>query len=260
MDLHVGTSGFSYEAWRGRFYPEDVAAKQMLTFYAQQLSAVEINNTFYRMPKAALLESWAGQVPDGFSFTLKAARRITHIKRLRDTADDVAYLYRVASGLGDKRGAILFQLPPTVKKDVGLLREFLAALPRDHRAAIEFRNASWHVDEVYGVLHDARCALCSADTEDEPEPPVVSTAELGYIRLRRPGYDDAALAGWAQRIRAQPWTDAHVFFKHEDAALGPRLAMRFREIFDQSAARGLPPWRAEREREAAEGATMKGTR
>jgi uncharacterized protein YecE (DUF72 family) len=147
-----------------------------------------------------------------------------------------------------------------LKKDVGLLREFVAALPGDHRAAIEFRNASWHVDEVYGVLRDACCALCSADTEEEPEAPFVATAELGYIRLRRPGYDDAALAAWAQRIRAQPWMDAHVFFKHEDEALGPRLAIRFREIFDESAARGLPPWRAEREREEAEGRAVKGRR
>jgi uncharacterized protein YecE (DUF72 family) len=245
MRLQVGTSGFSYDAWRGSFYPGDLPGTEMLRFYARHLSAVEINNTFYRMPKPALLEGWAAQVPSDFVLALKAPRRITHIKKLRDVADDVAYLDKVAAALGDRRGPILFQLPPYLRKDVALLRDFLALLPAEQRAAIEIRHPSWLDDEVYEALRAARVALCVADAGEEFDAPLLATAPFGYLRLRRQDYDEAMLASWAERIRTQPWQDVMVFFKHEDAGIGPALAARFRSLFVDGRSLRAPAWRAE---------------
>ena len=244
MELHVGTSGFSYEKWRGSFYPEDLASGEMLRFYAGQLSSVEINNTFYRMPKRALLEGWSRQVPPQFVFALKAPKRITHIKKLREVADDVTYLHRVAASLAEHRGPILFQLPPYLRKDVPLLRDFLALLPDDPRAVIEVRHRSWLDDEVYEVLRGHAAALCIADAGEEFDAPLLATASFGYLRLRREGYDEAALASWAARVHEQPWQRVFVFFKHEDAGVGPALAARFRSLFVDGRSLAVPPWRA----------------
>jgi len=247
MQLQVGTSGFSYDAWRGSFYPQDLPGGAMLRFYAQNLSAVEINNTFYRMPRPAVLEGWAAQVPAGFVFALKAPRRITHIKKIRDVADDVGYLDKVASSLGAHRGPILFQLPPYLRKDVALLRDFLALLPPGCRAVLEFRHASWLDDEVYDTLRAAQAALCVADAGEEFDSPLLATAPFGYLRLRRQDYDEAALASWAERVQAEPWQDVSVFFKHEDAGIGPALAARFRSLFVDGRSLRAPAWRAEAE-------------
>ncbi|HEY8518140.1 MAG TPA: DUF72 domain-containing protein [Candidatus Binatia bacterium] len=248
MELRVGTSGFSYDAWRGAFYPSDLPAKAMLAFYARHLDAVEINNTFYRMPKTALLEGWAAQVPDTFSFALKASRRITHIKKLRDVADEVAYLYRVADVLGARRGPVLFQLPPSLQKDVALLRDFLATVPEGHQAAVEFRHRSWLDDEVLGVLQAANAALCVADAGEDTDAPLTATTTFGYLRLRREDYDEAALARWAERVHEQPWQRVWAFFKHEDEGIGPALAARFRSLFVDGRSLAIPPWRATAER------------
>ena len=229
MRMAVGTSGFAYKEWKGSFYPEDLPAAGMLAFYASRFPAVEINNTFYRMPTEKVLLQWAAQVPDGFTFVLKASQRITHHARLRDADELVEYFTRTASTLGPKLGPTLFQLPPNMKKDVGRLREFLALLPRRWRAAFEFRHASWFDDEIYAALRETNAALCVADTDDG-EGQVVPTADWGYLRLRREAYDDAALAAWAERVASQPWTEALVFFKHEDEGAGPRLAARFAEF------------------------------
>ncbi len=254
MDLRVGTSGFSYDAWRGPSNPPDLPAADMLRFYAEHLDAVKINNTFYRMPKAELLEAWAAKVPRHFSFALKASRRITHIKRLRDASDEVAYLYRVAAALGERRGPVLFQLPPHLRRDVPLLCDFLAVLPEGHRAAFEFRHPSWLDDEVYDALRASGAALCVADAGEECDAPLLATASFGYLRLRRQDYDERALAGWAERVRSQPWASVHVFFKHEDEGLGPALAARFRSLFVEGRSLAAPPWRAERQLEAAQAA------
>ncbi len=229
MRVRVGTSGYAYKEWKGSFYPEELPDRAMLRFYAGQFDTVEINNTFYRMPTAELLGGWAGQVPPGFSFVLKAPRRITHVRRLQGAAEDIAHLLRTAAGLGPRLGPILFQLPPFLKKDAGRLREFAAALPAGFRAAIEFRNRSWRDEEVDAILRDHGIALVVADAEEE-QPPVVPTAPFGYLRLRREGYDATALAAWARTVLAQPWEEAHVFFKHEDEAAGPRLAAEFRRL------------------------------
>ena len=229
--LRTGTSGFSYKEWKGSFYPEKLPATKMLEYYSQRLSSVEINNTFYRMPRAGMLEKWASQVPRDFSFVLKANRRITHMKRLKDADDPLDYQVRTAVGaLGDRLGPILFQLPPYLRKGVERLRDFLAILPDGVRAAFEFRHESWFVDEVYQALADRGAALVTADT-GEGDAPVVETASFGYARLRRPGYDEDALLEWAEALDRPAWSDVYVFFKHEDEGAGPRMAGAFRDAW-----------------------------
>jgi uncharacterized protein YecE (DUF72 family) len=228
MKLFVGTSGYSYKEWVGSFYPPKTPANQMLRFYGGQFQTVEFNNTFYRMPQESMLERWAGEVPETFRFVIKAPKRITHDRRLRGVEEETRHLLTVASVLGPRLGPLLFQLPPFSKKDVDALRDFLPRLGLA-RAAFEFRHESWIDDEVHGTLRAHGAALCLADTE-EAEPPLVATARWGYLRLRRPDYDDASLATWAQRVRAQPWDEAFVFFKHEDEGKGPALARRFLEL------------------------------
>ncbi|HET8539876.1 MAG TPA: DUF72 domain-containing protein [Anaeromyxobacter sp.] len=226
MRVLAGTSGYSYPAWKGSFYPEKMPASRMLAAYAERLPAVEINATFYRMPAARTLAAWRGQVPPAFVFALKGPQRVTHLKRLAGVADDVGFFHSVAAELGPALGPVLWQLPPSLARDLPRLRDFLALLPRGGRAAFEFRHASWHDDEVLAALAGAGAALCIADDE-ERSTPAVATAPFGYLRLRRPDYDDAALARWADTVRAQRWDDAFVFFKHEDEARGPAYALRF---------------------------------
>jgi uncharacterized protein YecE (DUF72 family) len=226
MRVLAGTSGFSYKEWRGSFYPEDLPADEMLAYYSAKLPAVEINNTFYRMPKPALLEGWAAQVPADFRFILKASQRITHRKRLKEAGDEVAYFFQTAATLGDRLGPTLVQLPPNLRKDLPRLEAFLGVLPEGARAAFEFRHDSWFEDDVYAALRAKGAALCIAEDE-ELATPLVATAPWGYLRLRRQDYDDAAVAAWAEKVRAQAWSEAFVFFKHEDAGSGPRLAADF---------------------------------
>jgi uncharacterized protein YecE (DUF72 family) len=233
MRLAVGTSGFAYDEWKGGFYPPDLKAAEYLRFYASRLGAVEINNTFYRMPKERVLLEWGAQVPPDFTFALKASMRITHRRRLKECAPELAYWYQQASALGSRLGATLFQLPPNLKKDLPRLIDFLTLLPAGARAALEFRHPSWFDDDVFTLLRQHDAALVHAEfapEEAELEVPFLATASWGYLRLRHPAYDDAALAAHAARVRTQPWTDAFVFFKHEDAGAGPRLAARFREL------------------------------
>jgi uncharacterized protein YecE (DUF72 family) len=230
MRVLAGTSGFSYREWKGSFYPEDLPAEAMLRHYAERLPAVEINNTFYRMPKPALLEGWATQVPEAFRFVLKASQRITHHKRLKDAGEEVAYFFRVASTLGERLGPALFQLPPNLKKDLPRLEAFLGTIPEGRRSAFEFRHASWFEEDVFGALRSRGAALCIAEDEDLATP-LVATADWGYLRLRRQDYTEADVAAWAERVRGQKWSEAYVFFKHEDAGSGPKLAARLQGLF-----------------------------
>jgi len=220
----VGTSGYSYKEWKGIFYPEKLPQKEMLEYYATQLSTVEINNTFYRMPRASVVEGWGEKVPETFRFVFKASQRITHFKRLKNAEDETGYLIATLENLGDRLGAILFQMPPNMKKDLERLHDFLGTLPKGIKGALEFRHDSWRDDAVFDALRAHNLAWCIADTEKEDDTPMVSTADWGYLRLRRPDYDAAALDAWVERIGAQQWQYAFVFFKHEDAGAGPRLA------------------------------------
>jgi uncharacterized protein YecE (DUF72 family) len=231
MQILVGTSGFSYAPWRGSFYPEKLPASRMLAYYAERLPAVEINNTFYRMPNPETLRNWAAETPPAFRFVIKSPRRITHERKLADVGDSLARLHEAAGALGDKLGPVLFQLPPFLRKDVPLLATFLAQLPPGMRAALEFRHASWFDPEVYETLRGRDAALCIAESE-ELATPLEATATWGYLRLRRQDYGEAELASWAERLRAQSWSTAYVFFKHEDEGKGPALAGRLREILE----------------------------
>jgi uncharacterized protein YecE (DUF72 family) len=218
--LIAGASGYSYKEWQGTFYPEKIRPDAMLAFYARHLPTVEINNTFYQMPKAAVLEAWSAATPETFRFAIKASRRITHDARLKseDAADPVAFLYRTLATLGDKRGPVLFQLPPFLRKDLPRLEGFLALLPDDHRAAFEFRNESWFDDDVYAALRHAGAALCLSERSDGEPPPLVETAPFGYVRLRLEQYGDDELGRWAERLAATSWREAYVYFMHEPPA------------------------------------------
>ena len=232
MRVRVGTSGYSYKEWKGTFYPDDLPAAKMLSFYATHFDSVEINNTFYRMPDVKTVEKWGTEVPDSFVFVLKAPQRITHQKRLGDVSDDLHFFYEAASVLGSKLGPVLYQLPPFAKKDAQKLQEFTRRLPKDRRAAFEFRHASWFDDEIYSILRDCDAALCAADTDEveDPDSVLVPTASWGYLRLRRTEYADGEIAKWAERVRAQKWSDGFVFFKHEDEGKGPKFAREFLKV------------------------------
>jgi uncharacterized protein YecE (DUF72 family) len=228
----AGASGYSFKEWKGDFYPEKIKPDEMLAFYSQQLPTVEINNTFYQMPKVAVLESWAKTTPEAFRFSIKASRRITHMSRLKaDTAaDSVRFLYEKLKTLGGKRGPVLFQLPPFLKKDLPRLTEFLALLPEGHRAAFEFRNQTWFDDDVYAALRSAGASLCLSEREDNAPPPLVETAQWGYVRLRLETYSEAALQQWAGRLAATAWNPVYVYFMHEPTAPAyARTLMQFVE-------------------------------
>ena len=232
MIVRAGTSGFSYDEWKGSFYPEDLASGDMLDYYAARFDTVEVNNTYYRMPKESVLRGWAEQVPETFRFVLKANRRITHFKKLKGSAtEDMEYFWSQAETLGDRLGPILVQLPPNFHKNADRLRDFLDALPDDVRPAFEFRHESWWDDDVYDALRDRNAALVIAQT-DEYETPLVATADWGYLRLRKGAYDADEIGEWAERVQAQAWDEAYVFFKHEEAGTGPRLARELLEAAD----------------------------
>jgi uncharacterized protein YecE (DUF72 family) len=230
MKIRTGTSGYSFKEWKGNFYPPDLSTTGMLPFYAKHFTTVEIHSTFYRMPSEKMLLKWAAQVPDGFAFVLKAPRRITYDKRLKNVAENVAYLLKAVAALGKSRGPLLFQLPPSFRKDLACLHDFLGSLPPDGQPAFEFRHQSWFDDEVLAVLREHNATLCFADAETELNVPFAATAERGYVRLRGPDYSDRDLHDWAKRIQDQPWKEAFVFFKHEEAGKGPQFATRFLEI------------------------------
>jgi uncharacterized protein YecE (DUF72 family) len=235
MRLLAGTSGYSYKEWLGHFYPEKLPASEMLRYYAQRFSTVEINNTFYRMPTPSMLAQWTEEVPDHFCFALKAPRRITHDKRLRESESNVAEFVRRADTLGSKLGVLLFQLPPYLKKDLPRLRDFLGLLPPGKRVAFEFRHASWQDDEVYETLRSRSAILCVTDT-DEGDTPFVATSDCGYVRLRRTQYDDNELRAWAARIAETTVAQTYVYFMHEDEALGTRFALRLNALWAEIAA------------------------
>ena len=230
MKFWIGTSGFQYTEWKGNFYPEDLPTAKMLPFYAERLSTTEINYTFHRIPAPKTIDNWKALTPTNFRFALKAPQKITHWSKLRDCADNLRYFHDVISALGEKLGPVLFQLPPNFKKDNLVLGDFLNGLPGGMRAAFEFRHESWFDDEVFETLRARSAALCIADTE-KLETPKVATTDYGYLRLRREDYVKSDVERWTEFVRGQTgcWTSAFIYFKHEEAGIGPKLA---REMID----------------------------
>jgi uncharacterized protein YecE (DUF72 family) len=226
MKLWIGTSGYSYKEWKGKFYPEDLKAARMLSYYAERLGTVEINNTFYRMPTRKLLEGWAAQVPDAFRFVLKMPQKVTHYKRLKDVDEETGYLAETLPALGQKLGALLVQIPPNFSRDDARLSTFLDRLS-GARAALEVRHPSWLDPAVFAILEKHGVALVASQTDEAPEPQVVRTASWGYLRLRKTAYEPSELSEWSRRIAAQGWQEAFVFFKHEQIA--PDLAQKLSE-------------------------------
>jgi uncharacterized protein YecE (DUF72 family) len=231
MKFWIGTSGFQYAEWKGNFYPEDLPAAKMLPFYAERLATTEINYTFHRIPAAKTIDNWKQLTPENFRFALKAPQKITHWSKLRDCADTLRYFYDVASGLGEKLGPVLFQLPPNFKKDAFVLGDFVNSLPGGMRTAFEFRHESWFDDEVFEMLKARQTALCIADTE-KLETPKVATADYAYLRLRREDYEKIDVEHWAEFVREQSshWDDVFIYFKHEEAGIGPKLARQMMEL------------------------------
>jgi uncharacterized protein YecE (DUF72 family) len=230
QSIYVGTSGYSYKEWEGKFYPMDLPVRQMLRFYGERFRTVEINSTFNGTPKTSALERWVEAVGGDFKFALKAPRQITHLKMLKDVGDLVSNLLATTGVLSEHQGPVLFQLPPKLKKDISRLRAFLALLPLQRCAAFEFRHPSWFDDEVFGLLRDHRAALCVADADGDLEVPFTATADWGYLRLRRSNYSDAELKTWVKRVKKQDWRNAFVFFRHDDEGNGPQMATRIIEL------------------------------
>ncbi|HZC35310.1 MAG TPA: DUF72 domain-containing protein [Chthoniobacterales bacterium] len=225
MTSWIGTSGFQYPEWRGTFYPEKFPTAKMLPFYAERFSTSEINYTFYRIPNSKTIEGWDAATPENFRFGLKAPQKVTHVAKLRDCAELLDVFQRVVSGLGSKLGPVLFQLPPSFRKDGNLLNEFLGSLPSGIRAAFEFRHASWFDEETFGHLQNHHAALCIAESSDLVTPSIATT-DFGYLRLRREDYQSADIVRWAKFIEEQKarWRHAFVYFKHEESGIGPQLA------------------------------------
>ncbi len=227
MELFTGTSGFSYKEWVGDFYPEKTKPEEMLAKYADKLGAVEINNTFYRLPTKALLTRWRDETPERFLFSIKASRKITHRKMLKEAEDETGFLVESLKVLGNRLGAVLFQFPPWFKKNEERLKEFLEILPSDLPAVFEFRDPAWYDEETAALLGERNFSFCFSDMDEQEHPRLFGTADWGYLRLRRQEYSKKDLADWYAEIEKCRWKRALVFFKHEGESVGPRLAMEF---------------------------------
>ncbi len=238
MNVWVGTSGYNYPEWKGTFYPADLPTTKMLPYYAERFSTVEINATFYRMPNVRTLAAWAAATPEGFTFVLKAPKRITHDARLKDVDEPVRYFCETTRTLGPKLGPLLFQLPPHFKKDLGRLGDLLVLLPPGLRCAFEFRHVSWFTEDVYELLRTRNAALCIADTE-KGTTPLVATANFGYFRLRDKGYLAEHLKEWRETVKrlGVSWQDTFIYFKHEESGMGPALAQQLAALFAPSGPR-----------------------
>lgn len=226
----VGTSGFSYDEWRPAFYPDDLKKDRMLAYYAERLSSVELNNTFYRMPSTKMVTTWAAQVADGFRFAIKATQRLTWTQKLKDCGELLDVLFRVLEPLGDRLGCVFYQVPKWVKKDCALLREFLGHQRPGVRVAFEFAHASWDEADARDLLREHNAAVVASDRDDAAPPTLPDTADWGYLRLRRSAYGDDDLRGWRDQLAAAGYREAFVFFKHEDSCAGPALAKRFVDL------------------------------
>lgn len=234
--LWLGTSGYQYKEWKGLFYPQELPANRLFSYYSSQFNSVEINYTFNRMPALSVLEKWKEIAPPRFKFSFKAPKRITHIARLEPWClDSVKYFCEIVRVLGEPLGPILFQLPSDMIANPQLLSDFCRELPVDVRFAFEFRNETWFSDEIYTILTEFRCALCLAES-DILKTPEMSTTDFGYIRFRKSNYSSADWDHWMVMLeKNRPrWKDCFAYFKHEETAKGPAFAREFQTRFEEN--------------------------
>ena len=225
----VGTSGFQYPEWKGKFYPQDLSAAKMLGYYSERFTSTEINYSFRRIPSRETLTKWSAATPEEFAFSFKAPQRITHFAKLVDCGETLSFFVNALLAIEEKLGVVLFQLPPQFKCDLERLRAFLRTLPTATQFAFEFRDKSWFNDEVFSALQKHKVALCIAENE-ELATPSVATADFGYLRLRREDYSSADLNRWAKFVTSQEgWRDSFIYFKHAEQAVGPKFAQEFAE-------------------------------
>lgn len=235
MRVFTGTSGYSYKEWKGSFYPEKFSEKNMLGYYSQHFNTVEINNTFYKMPKKDVLLSWKNQVNDDFRFVIKANKRLTAFKNIEDIKDSFKWFCDNIDVMGKSLGVVLFQFPPFIKINTEKLEGLLSIRPDTLKSAFEFKSSTWFTEEVFGLLRSRNCALTISETDEEKDPELIHTADWGYLRLRRADYNPEILKSWSEKIYMQNWNEAYIFFKHEDEALGPKFAMEFNKYIMQPA-------------------------
>lgn len=220
MIYHLGTSGWSYSDWKGRFYPEDLPQREWLPFHSQHFNTVEINMTFYRFPKVETLRGWLEKTPPDYKFTLKANRQITHLKRIKNVKSEVRYFYILADNLRDKLGCILFQLPPSITLDLDLLKDFLSTLSAEYKNVIEFRHESWYTEEVYEVLKSHKAVFCIVSSTKVPNT-VIETTETSYFRFHgltggyRHSYSDEELKEWAETIKRTEAEECYIYFNND---------------------------------------------
>lgn len=238
MTVWVGTSGWQYRHWRGRFYPEGLPRRQWLEHYTSCFDTVEVNNTFYRLPEASRFQQWHDAAPAGFVFALKMSRFLTHVKRLRDPDEPVRRFLESSRPLGAKTGPVLVQLPPNLPIDLDRLERFLGVWPRTHRLAVELRHRSWLVDDTFDLLRARGAALVLTDRDGRPQEPLERTANFGYLRLHhgaatpRPCYGEAALQSWVDRV-ASLWAfgeDVYVYFNNDPEGCAVRDAAWFAQL------------------------------
>lgn len=235
MRVFVGTSGYSYKEWKGSFYPEKFSEKNMLGYYSERFNTVEINNTFYKMPKKDVLLSWKNQVNDEFRFVIKANKRLTSFKSVEDIRESFKWFNDNINVMEKNLGVVLFQFPKFIKQNMEKLEGLLSLIPGTMKSAFEFKSNTWFTEEVYNLLRNRNSALTISETDDENNPELIQTADWGYLRLRRTDYDTNLLKDWSEKIHKQNWNETYIFFKHEDEALGPKYAMEFNKYIMQPA-------------------------
>jgi uncharacterized protein YecE (DUF72 family) len=238
---HLGTSGWSYPGWKEKFYPADLSSHEWLPFYAQHFATVEINMTFYRFPKPDTLRSWLERTPPHFSFTLKANRQITHLKKLRNVKSEVRYFYILADSLREKLGCILFQLPPSITLNLELLEDFLLTLSPEYKNVIEFRHESWYDEKVYELLRAHAVTFCTVSSAKVPKA-AVETSSIAYVRFHgltggyRHNYSDEELEEWAATIRMIKAEECYIYFNNDYEAYAVGNCLRLGEYLQKSPA------------------------
>lgn len=239
--IHIGTSGWSYKHWRNTFYPENLKVKEQFSYYVDHFNSVEINNTFYKMPTDDTFQNWENQVPEDFRYVIKANRFITHLKKLQEPEDSLLIFMEKVKFLEDKLGAILFQLPPSLKIDLRLLEDFLTALSTKNRYVFEFRHSSWYQAEVYQLLEKYNCAFCIYELAGHTSP-IIVTADFVYVRLHGPtsikyqgSYSDEALQEWAKQcLKWLKTKDVFVFFDNDEKGYAAFNALQLKKIIESN--------------------------